>query len=240
MKITRIILPLLVIFYLGRPSSHAQQFNSDLQKYMESLPGEFSKISPERQEKLKSIANYISMEWLAKKEINPLFICTHNSRRSIMSQVWLATAASYYKVTGVTTYSGGTEATAFNIRAVNALKRAGFTVQKEESEPSNPRYQVLISKQVAPITCYSKKYDAPANPQEGFFAIMVCSDADAACPVVHGADKRFSLPYDDPRLSDKTPSEEKTYDERCRQIAREMFFVMSQVNSTIREKEKQR
>jgi len=42
---------------------------------------------------------------------------------------------------------------------------------------------------------------------------------------------RFALPYDDPKQSDGTPTEVKTYDERCRQIAREMLY-MSPCSST--------
>jgi hypothetical protein len=36
--------------------------------------------------------------------------------------------------------------------------------------------------------------------------------------------------YVDPKVSDNSPKERATYDERSRQIAREMFFLMSQVS----------
>jgi len=58
---------------------------------------------------------------------------------------------------------------------------------------------------------------------------MTCSDADEACPVVTGASSRFSITYEDPKDHDGTPEEEDKYNERSRQIAREMFYLFSQV-----------
>jgi hypothetical protein len=57
---------------------------------------------------------------------------------------------------------------------------------------------------------------------------MVCSDADKSCPIVEGATDRFSLPYDDPRYYDGTPSEEKMYDATVEEIGLEMFYLVSQ------------
>ena len=58
---------------------------------------------------------------------------------------------------------------------------------------------------------------------------MTCSDADQNCPVVLGAEKRISLPYVDPKISDGTPEESKVYDERCLQIAIEQLYVFSKI-----------
>jgi len=79
------------------------------------------------------------------------------------------------------------------------------------------------------MECFSKVYAAAPNPQADFLAVMTCSDADAACPQVKGATKRFSLPYDDPKVFDGTAEEVFKYDERCQQIAREMFYLFSNV-----------
>ena len=51
------------------------------------------------------------------------FVCTHNSRRSLLCQTFGSAAAAYFGIHGVETFSGGTEATAFNSRAVAALRR---------------------------------------------------------------------------------------------------------------------
>lgn len=219
----------------------AQTFYPGLQRYIEAVTSEYSLIPAERKQKLEEIAAYVVKEKQEKVFANALFICTHNSRRSIMAQVWFITAANYYGIPNVEAWSGGTEATAFNQRAADALKRAGFNVMKENPDSENPLYIILSGKRYHPIQAWSKKFSDEDNPQKDFFAVMVCSDADASCPVVPGADKRFSLPYDDPRYSDKTASEVKTYDDRCRQIAREMFYLLGKTKETlVREQEMNR
>jgi arsenate reductase len=144
-----------------------------------------------------------------------------------MAQLWAAAAARHFGVDGVRAYSGGTEVTAFNPRAVAAIERAGFSVLNPGGE--NPRYLVAFEGEGRAIECFSKKYDDPHNPNEGFGAIMTCSDADEACPVVIGAAFRFPVRYDDPKAADGTPEESSVYDERCRQIAIEMLYLFSRV-----------
>ena len=111
-----------------------------------------------------------------------------------------------------------------------AMERAGFRIEKTTDDP-NPIYHVRISDEGPASTCFSKVYDGAPNPTQGFAAIMVCSDADRACPSVPGAIARFALPFVDPKISDGTPEEVATYDERCAQIAREMLYVMSRVGA---------
>ena len=152
------------------------------------------------------------------------FSCTHHSRRSHLSQLWAATAAWSFGQDHVRTYSGGTEATAFNPRAVAAVERAGFLVVRPEGK--NPVVEVSFTKDHAAERCWSKKYDDPANPQKDFCAVMTCSEADRNCPIVFGALDRISLPYNDPKEADNTPEEAVRYDERFLQIAAELWYVM--------------
>jgi len=56
---------------------------------------------------------------------------------------------------------------------------------------------------------------------------MTCSDADENCPFIPGAELRLPLTYDDPKAADDTPQEAARYDERLRQIGRELFFALS-------------
>jgi arsenate reductase len=156
-----------------------------------------------------------------------VFICTHNSRRSQLCQIWAATAATYYGVLHVEAYSGGTEVTAFNGRAVAALRRAGFAIDDPKTTP-NPRYRVSWHVDGPELECFSKVYHDASNPKSDFCAVMTCSQADKLCPIVQGASKRISLPYNDPKAFDGTPQETANYDERCRQIAREILFAFSE------------
>ena len=159
-------------------------------------------------------------------------ICTHNSRRSHMGQLWLLAASVYYDIAQVETFSGGTEGTAFNPRAVAAMQRAGFEIEKMD-ENDNPKYKVTLGSNIESQHLFSKKYSHEVNPQKGFAAVMVCSDADEACPIVFGAEHRVAIPFDDPKAFDGTVQEATKYDERCHQIAREMFFVMNYVKENL-------
>ncbi len=207
----------------------AQSFNKNLQKYSVSLEEDFASMDAERKKKLQDIADYIIQSKSNQEDSKVLFVCTHNSRRSHFAQIWLQTAAYYYGVDDILTYSGGTEATAANERAMDALKRAGFTVATSNRKDDNHVYAVSQGPGFGSDLLFSKVYGDKNNPQERFGAVMVCSDADKSCPVVHGADARISLPFDDPRYYDNTPSEKEKYDETCRLIATEMFYAMSLV-----------
>lgn len=198
----------------------------ELSEYIQNIVFELDAVpsTSYRYERLIEIVDFIKFNQAEGKPIKLTFICTHNSRRSHLCQIWAATAAEYYGVSDILTYSGGTEATNFNPRAVSAIERAGFKVQNPGGD--NPHYNVSMDVDIPVMECFSKVYDDPYNPQHDFAAIMTCSDADENCPVVFGASKRVSLTYIDPKESDGTPQESEVYDERCRQIAGEMFWMM--------------
>lgn len=207
----------------------SKAMHPQLVAYIEALMPEMAKIPQERKEELERIAAYVQAKSQAKEAANLTFICTHNSRRSHLSQIWAATAAAYYGIEGVNAYSGGTEATAFNPRAVAAIERAGFRVENPGGD--NPRYQVTFSDNAPAMECFSKRYDDPTNASEDFVAVMTCSEADKNCPLIPGASLRVSIPYVDPKASDGTEKEAATYDERCKQIATEMCYIMSHVKA---------
>ncbi|NBC05238.1 MAG: protein-tyrosine-phosphatase [Bacteroidetes bacterium] len=196
-----------------------------LKIYISDLESDFKSIPSFRKGELKEVAKYTFTKINKDKIAKLNFICTHNSRRSHLAQIWTAVAASHYGLNDIETYSGGTEATAFNPRAVTALERAGFQIENPGGE--NPRYKVRFDEDSDPMICCSKTFDDPTNPDSGFAAIMTCSDADENCPFVPGAEFRKPITYRDPKESDGTDKETEIYDERCQQIATEMFFMMS-------------
>lgn len=183
-------------------------------------------IPSERIELLDKFAQYIADKRIKGLPVNLIFICTHNSRRSHLSQIWGQFFAGFYGVHEVFCSSGGTEATAFNPRAVKCLKDQGFRTTAG-SDDTNPVYSVTYSDEYQPIKCFSKVYDHPENPQKDFAAVMTCSDADEACPFIPGAEKRFPVRYEDPKKFDDTPLEEEKYNERSIQIASEMDYLFS-------------
>ncbi len=195
-----------------------------LRAYVDDLTGEYGLIPAERRELLARLADYIVRRRRAGRPVRLHFICTHNSRRSHISQLWATVAAAWFDLDGIATFSGGTEATAFNPRGVAALQRAGFQIDHPGGD--NPRYRVSFSDDAPPVLSYSKTFDDPVNPREGFAAVMTCAEADAGCPVVPGAEFRLALTYDDPKEADGTPEEAARYDERVRQIGRELFYAL--------------
>jgi arsenate reductase len=199
-----------------------------LQPIIQKLVGEFNQIPDERKAILKELTDFVSRKLKADHSINLNFICTHNSRRSHISQVWAQTAAQYYGIKNVKSYSGGTEATAFNPRAVKAMQQAGFDIQVFK-DGTNPVYRVKFSDESAALTVFSKKYDDDFNPKKDFAAIMTCSHADGNCPLVIGATERIVLTYNDPKDFDETPQESAKYSERVHEIGRELLYAFSQV-----------
>ena len=103
------------------------------------------------------------------------------------------------------------------------MSRLGFKIKNLGGE--NPHYEIKYADNKTPITLFSKLYDDPANPKTGFAAVISCSHADENCPFIPGAEKRISLPYEDPKAYDNTADEAKIYDERSIQIATEMKYV---------------
>jgi len=201
-----------------------------LRPYVMQVILEMNKLPDERKEVLEEIAHDVSDQIKAGRHAQLIYICTHNSRRSHMAQLWAQTAASYYGIDHVSTFSGGTEATEFNHRAAAALRRVGFSVVGNPKE-ENPVYLIQYSDEHPPMEAFSKLYNEGGNPTDEFIALMCCSAADMECPVVAGADSRYAIHYVDPKESDDTSDEVSSYDSRCREIAHEMFYLMAHVSN---------
>lgn len=190
---------------------------------------ELGQIPNERRQELTQLADFIRGQLEESGTAAVTCICTHNSRRSHLSQVWAKVAAEACGLNGLQTYSGGTEATAMNSRVVESLRRTGFQIEAENPNSDNPVYHVHYAVDSQPIVCFSKVYDRPPNPTANFCAVMNCSSADQACPIVPGCSLRLPIRYEDPKVSDNTPQESSIYDERSQQICREMLYAMRQV-----------
>lgn len=188
-----------------------------------------ARISEERKELLKELIEYIQEKAINNDEIRLNFICTHNSRRSHLSQVWAQTMAHYFQINNVFCYSGGTEATALFPMVVTTLQEKGFQIQSL-AEGKNPIYSIKFSKKEPPIIGFSKVYDHPFNPTSSFAAIITCSQADTGCPFIAGTEKRIPITYEDPKVSDNTFKQTEVYSNRSLQIATEMYYVFSQIN----------
>ncbi|MGS2763079.1 arsenate-mycothiol transferase ArsC [Sinomicrobium sp. M5D2P9] len=183
-----------------------------------------------RKETLQPLIDFIRHKIHTGEAIRINFICTHNSRRSHLSQVWAQTLANYFNIRNVYCYSGGTEATALYPMVAEVFEDTGFKVDKL-SEGNNPVYAIKYADNEHPVIGFSKKLDNDFNPASGFAAVMTCSQADDGCPFIAGAEKRVPITFEDPKVYDGTPQQKEKYRERSLQIATELFYVFSEINN---------
>jgi len=204
--------------------------NNTLHNFVSQL--DTDAIPHERKQLLDLLSGYVQEKVDKKKPIRLNFICTHNSRRSHLSQVWAQTMAHHFGVRNLSCYSGGTEATALFPVVATTLANTGFAVQML-SVGKNPVYTIKFAENEHPVICFSKTMDDAFNPTSDFAAIMTCSQADEGCPFVPGAEKRIPITYDDPKAFDNTPQQAEKYSERSKQIATEMCYIFSKIKKPV-------
>lgn len=185
-------------------------------------------VGEKRKKVLQPLVEFVQTKVRECRPVRINFICTHNSRRSHLAQIWAQVAASHYDVPNVHCYSGGTEETALFPKVIETLTAQGFCVLKI-AEGGNPIYAIKYDDNTPPIIGFSKKYDNPFNPTSEFAAVMTCSQADGGCPFIAGAEKRITITFEDPKFSDNTPEQGAVYAERSLQIAGEIFYIFSMI-----------
>jgi len=203
-----------------------------IQKNCAALAAEFDQIPIQRKEQLKQLSAYLTKKILAGETPKVIVICTHNSRRSHLGQLWLEVGRDYYELPRLESYSGGTAATALHPNIVGALESLGFGIQSS-SKGNNPTYELAWGKEHL-TAVFSKKYDATSNPRSNFAAVMVCESADQNCPLVLGMDFRLALPYNDPKVYDGTAEVSRKYLEKAKEIGREMLYVTHQTKEQLK------
>lgn len=194
-------------------------------------------VDNNRKEVLDNFSNFIAREILSHTKCNLNFICTHNSRRSHLSQIWAWVFSRHFNLNTVDFFSGGTEATALFSLVQQVLVEKG--IQSDiigYKTTDNPIYYFKMSEDVLPLMGFSKKYDDSYNPSQGYIAVMTCSHANENCPLVLGAKSRIALTYEDPKAFDHTPLQLAKYRERSNEIAAEMYVVFKQVSELIHSK----
>ena len=201
-----------------------------LKKINETIQGlAVNSIAEERKATLQEFIDYLQYKVALGELINLNFICTHNSRRSHLAQIWAQTMAANFNIKHLLCFSGGTEATALYPAIKATLEGQGFEFEIKKAG-KNPHYQIVFSDDEPAIIAFSKKYDALFNPSSNFAAIMTCSHADENCPLIPGAEKRILMQYEDPKKYDNSAQETKMYAACSLQIAAEMYFVFSSIN----------
>ena len=203
------------------------------------LTTSFDMIDEPHREAGEALADWIAGNYKPGQPLHVTVVCTGNSRRSILGATMGNVAAAYYGMPEVRFHSGGTAPSAFNPRTVACLKEIGVEVEptgtdapRGEPKTANPIYKVRwgqAGESSLEAFEFSKTYSDASIPQQGFAALMVCGEADAACPFVKGAALRVSMPYLDPKIYDDSRFEAAKYAERRDDIGRLMLSVMMQV-----------
>jgi len=213
-----------------------------LRAHADYLATTFDMIDPLHREAGEALARWIAANYEAGKPLHVTVVCTGNSRRSILGASMGNLAAAYYGMPEIRFHSGGTAPTAFNPRTVAALEAIGFEVEptgkeapRGEPKTENPSYRVFWGEGFETLE-FSKHYGDASNPQKGFAALMVCSEADEACPLVKGAALRLSMPYLDPKIYDGGAYESAKHAERRDDIGRLMLAVMVQARGALASK----
>lgn len=188
-------------------------------------------VTDNRKELLISISERIALELKKNEEVNLNFICTHNSRRSQLGQVWAFYAAQYFDL-NINAFSGGTEVTAFYRNTIKTLQKVGFDFNVEDFSHQNPKYSITFKNSKKSILGFSKRFDHPEN-KEPFIAITTCNNADKNCPFIPTAIKRFHLPFVDPKASDGTPEQSEVYLKTNQQIAAEIYYIFKNVKKLV-------
>ena len=185
-------------------------------------------ISLTRRNLLEPLIVFIQSKVDTDQAVKLNFICTHNSRRSLLSQVWAQALGYYYNIKDLFCYSGGTESTDLFPAALEALEASGFKIDSQ-TQTKNPLHIIEFAVNETPIKGFSKAYDHKENPKTAFAAILTCSQVDKECPYIPGAEVRIPLSFEDPKAFDKTSQQAEKYRERSLQIATELKYIFSNI-----------
>jgi hypothetical protein len=79
---------LAAVLSTGVTPVHPELLNEKLGRYVANRVGEFDIIRQQRRAQLQKLASYVRDKTKAHHPARLIFICTHNSRRSQMCQIW--------------------------------------------------------------------------------------------------------------------------------------------------------
>lgn len=223
---------------LATPASR-DRLVSSLRAHLDYLTTTFDALDEPQRKAGRELAEWIVANHEPGQPVHVTCVCTGNSRRSLLGAAMGNLAAAYYGMPEIHFHSGGTAPTACNRRTIAKLTAIGFDIEATGGEArrgdpatANPIYRMRWGTGLETRE-FSKHYADPSNPQEGFAALMICSEADAECPVVAGAALRVSLPLLDPKMYDDGAYEAAKYAERRDDLGRFMLSVLVQARRGI-------
>jgi arsenate reductase (thioredoxin) len=207
-----------------------------LAEHLEGLTATLERIEEPYRSAGQRLAEWIAATRQPGEPLRVVVVCTGNSRRSMLGAMMGNAAASFHGLPEIQFFSAGTTPSAFNPRTIAALQAVGFQIEpigdeapRGAPELPNPRCRVRWGiGEGQEIVEFSKALGDPALPASSFATLMVCDEADAACPVVPGAVVRISMPLPDPKAADDTPEEGARYAATRDTLGRLMLAVLGE------------
>ena len=199
-----------------------------LNEYVRDFPDEFRKIPEDRRYRLNEIIYFLKEQEENNAPLQLTFIGTNQSSVSQMAQVWSKTAAYYFGYPELQSFSSGIKSNEISVNAITTLEKAGFIIYKSNIDGVDV-YRVKYSNNLEPIVTFSKKIGHMKNPDTDYMAVFVEENADLNISNLKGTYNRLLLSYNDPIGYDGSGLENQFYEESCKTVAIEMFYVFSQL-----------
>lgn len=204
-----------------------------LNEYVKDFPKEFRKIPEDRRYRLNEIVYYLEEQEEQRAPWQLTFISTNQTSVSHMTQVWSKVAAFYFGMEKFQSFSAGIKPESISINAILSMEKAGFIVYKTNVGGMDV-YRVKYSYNLDPIVIFPKKLNHVKNPYDNFMAVFVDENADMNIQNIKGTYNRLLLTYTDPLGYSGSAIEAQVYDDSCRKIAVEMFYVFSQLHKRLK------
>lgn len=205
-----------------------------LNEYVRDFPKEFRKIPEDRRYRLNEIVYFLEEQELNSDPWQLLFISTNQASVGQMAQVWSKAAAYYFGFSKFESYSGGMKPGEISVNMITTLEKAGFIIYKTNIGGIDV-YRVKYSYNLKPIVTFPKKISHVRNPYHDFMAVFVEENADINIQNIKGTYNRLLLNYEDPVGYDGSDQETLIYEESCRRVAVEMFYVFSQLRRRLKD-----
>jgi len=225
---------ILISNYLDQQDASFNKLYPILNEYVRDFPTEFRKIPEDRRYRLNEIVYFLEEQRENNAPWQLLFISTNQSSIGQMAQVWSKAAAYYFGFSNFQAYSGGINPGEISVNTITTLEKAGFIVYKTDVDGISV-YRVKYSYNLKPIVAFTKKIEHVKNPYNDFMAVVLDENADINIQNIKGTYNRLFLTYEDPVGYEGSDLEEQIYEESCRRVAVEMFYVFSQLRKRLQE-----
>jgi hypothetical protein len=227
----------LLLGIVGEEKLNDSSFNKlypILNEYVRDFPKEFRKIPEERRFRLNEMVYFLEGQYQNNAPWQITFISTNESTVGQMAKAWSKAAAYYFGFKNFEPYSGGIKPGEISVRTIVALEKAGFIVYKSHINEVDV-YRIKYSFNLEPVIAFPKKINHTKNPGNNFMAVILDGNADLNINNVRGTYDRLFLEYEDPKGYEGSDLENQKFNESCRQVAVEMFYVFSQLKKRLEE-----